>query len=411
MYKDDQDKVGLAAADLERFVLTHGQSLLRITRSYCSSAADAEDAYQRALELMFTRAPKDADDSHLFAWACKVAKNESLMIARKGKRSTPTDFDEFADAFESELPTPEDALLDEEFLGQGREVLSQLRPDQVRCLLLRAEELDYPEICKQTGFSYAKVNRLLSEGRKTMRSRHEMLVTGTECRKLEESFSAYVDGVADAATVSAIEMHLTNCLGCKATVRDYREAPDRVASWLPLGILAATSSGGGFFSRVGDQFQSAYASAQERLFGHVASGQQASEYATAKKIAALAAIGGSLIVGGAAVERNLDGDGGTKPAEATAPSFTRPASLVDPVDLTARERRAARAAAARRARAADDSDVVSTSGRTPRENLVSTPATDQRVPADQAGYAADPADAPPAGAENDDAPVNDGMGP
>jgi RNA polymerase sigma factor (sigma-70 family) len=412
MYKDETPRDGLNASLAEQFVIEHGNAVLRVARSYCNSAQDADDAYQRTIELMMVKAPAGLSNQQLFSWACTVAKNESLMQARGRRLSVVTDFDEIADALESDLPTPDAVYEDDELLHQGREVLSQLRPDQARCLLLRADDMSYPEICEKTGFSYAKVNRLLSEGRQAMRHRHEMLVSGNDCRRFENVISPYADGEADPATVLAFEMHLEHCMGCKATLRDYRGTADRVAGVMPIGLLAAAAGGRGIFGRIGDQFQSIYSSLQERLFGHAAAGQHSFEIATAKKIAAVAAIGGSLVVGGAAIEKHNNSaapNSGTDPSAAIVGT----SHLVDDVKLSSAERKRARSAELKRklrAKAATDNDLVA-SQKDGSDSVSTAPAQDTAVAQDQADYAADPADQSPAGSDNAQAPSNAGTGP
>jgi RNA polymerase sigma factor (sigma-70 family) len=411
MYKDETPRDGLSASLVEQFVIEHGNAVLRVARSYCNSAQDADDAYQRTIELMMVKAPAGLSGQQLFSWACTVAKNESLMQARGRRLSVVTDFDEIADALESDMPTPDAVYEDDELLGQGREVLSQLRPDQARCLLLRADDMSYPEICEKTGFSYAKVNRLLSEGRQAMRHRHEMLVSGNECRRFEEVISPYADGEADPATVLAFEMHLEHCMGCKATLRDYRSTADRVAGVLPIGLLAAATGGRNIFGRIGDQFQSIYSSLQERLFGHAATGQHSFEIATAKKVAAIAAIGGSLIVGGAAIEQHND-DAAPKVNSNPPAAIVGTSHLVDSVKLSNAERKRANASdrKKRRVKAANDNDLVA-SQKDGSDSVTTTPAPDSAVEQDQADYAADPADAAPAGSDNAVTPTNAGVGP
>lgn len=414
MYKDETPRNGLSPDLAEKFVIEHGNAVLRVARSYCSSAQDADDAYQRTVEILMTKAPEGVSGAQLFSWACTVAKNEALMESRGRRLSVATDFDEIADALESDLPTPDERLEADELLGQGREVLAQLRPDQTRCLLLRADDLSYPEICEKTGFSYAKVNRLLSEGRQALRHRHEMLVSGNECRRFEDVISPYADGQAEPEIARALELHLEHCMGCRATLRDYNGAADRVAGVLPIGILATLTGERGIFERIADYCQSVYATVQERLFGQVAAGQQTAEMATAKKIVVVAAVGGSLIAGGAAIENNARDS--VPKAAPPASSPASPSQLVDAVNLTRAERERARAQArvrtraARRARAANDSDLIA-SEKDGRDSVTTAPIQDSPVAHDQAGYAADPADQAPAGSDNAKAPTNAGLEP
>ena len=44
-----------------------------------------------------------------------------------------------------------------ERLSQSAEALSRLKPQEVRCLVLRAQGLSYREICNATGFTYTNL--------------------------------------------------------------------------------------------------------------------------------------------------------------------------------------------------------------------------------------------------------------
>ena len=49
--------------------------------------------------------------------------------------------------------------------------MRRLKPQEVRCLLLKAEGYSYNEICRITGWTYTKVNRCLTEGRRAFLDR------------------------------------------------------------------------------------------------------------------------------------------------------------------------------------------------------------------------------------------------
>ena len=142
----------------------HSAGLLATARRYSASPEDAEDAYQRGVEILLTKAPTTTE-AELLPWLKTVLKHEAFAVSKASGRAVPA---EEALAFQ----TDERAWTDEraeryERLRVGAEAMAGLKPQEIRCLLLRAEGLSYQEICAATGFSYTKVNRCLTEGRRT----------------------------------------------------------------------------------------------------------------------------------------------------------------------------------------------------------------------------------------------------
>lgn len=289
---------------VDSFVKTHGVTLLAAARRLSQSAADADDAYQRTLEVLLTKGP-GAEDTNLLAWSLTVLKNEVLMERRRSAHLIPN-ADEYLAAQSSggDLATHvEEAESDAKKL----EVLKQVEPNQIRCLLLKADGLSYNEIESVTGYSYAKVNRLLSEGRSAMRDRLQRIDSGAECRRFTGLLSLLADGEMRVSDRADLEDHLQNCGYCQATLRDYVTAPSRAAELVPVGFISADQgfASEGWFHRAADSIQSAFLTVQERLVGHAASIQVAGEASVAKKVTAVVAISGSLVAGGAAIERQV----------------------------------------------------------------------------------------------------------
>src|SRR5205085_12536027 len=83
-----------------------------------------------------------------------------------------------------------------ERLRVGAEAMAGLKPQEIRCLLLKAEGLSYQEICAATGFSYTKVNRCLTEGRRAFLKRVAGIQSGAECERLSPLISKVADGEA-----------------------------------------------------------------------------------------------------------------------------------------------------------------------------------------------------------------------
>ena len=204
---------------------------------------------------------------------------------------------------------PEEQAERLERLQIGAEALGRLKPQEIRCLLLLAEGHSYAEICAITGFSYTKVNRCLSEGRRAFLRRVEGIESGAECERLAPLLSALADGEATAKDMAALRPHLRTCLSCRAALRDAREVPARVAALAPIGLLAgghASGSGAGWLGAI----RSAGDWLNERLTSLLLRGQEMVETASSHKLAAAAASAAALGGGGiATVEVGTDHGG------------------------------------------------------------------------------------------------------
>jgi RNA polymerase sigma factor (sigma-70 family) len=213
-----------AAALVER----HSLQLIATARRYSLSAEDAEDAFQRGLEILLTRAPSLAENE-LVPWMKTVVKHEAFSIRKARQRAELAGDPELAGGH---VPGTHEQAERLERLRVGVEALGRLKPQEVRCLVLRAEGYSYKQICDETGFSYTKVNRCLTEGRRSFLDRVRGIESGAECARLEPALSRFVDGEASADDLLVLRPHLRSCLACRARLRDYRQ----VAAFLPLVV-------------------------------------------------------------------------------------------------------------------------------------------------------------------------------
>src|SRR3954469_5995517 len=78
--------------ELERAALDllqrRGAEILPPAPACSASADDAEDAYQRALETLITKAPTTAEDE-LVPWLKTVVKHEAFSMRRQRERAAP----------------------------------------------------------------------------------------------------------------------------------------------------------------------------------------------------------------------------------------------------------------------------------------------------------------------------------
>ena len=317
----DEAALGLASR--------HRAQILATARRYAATPEDAEDAYQRGLEILLTKAPTTREEE-LIPWLKTVVKHEAFALRRQRDRHSPvTD-----DGHLSDRPTPAAITHDQaerlEKLSQGAEALRRLKPHEIRALVLKAEGYSYREICELTGWSYTKVNRLLTEGRQAFLRRVAAIQGGGECERLAPLLSALADGEASAEQLSVLRPHMRTCLACRAALKEFRAVPAKVAGLLPSAELA---NGDG---RVRGFIESAVANAQDRLQSAFGTAQQkadtalgavqhktaalserahaAAELAVGQKLAAVAASAAALAGGGTAVD-HLANHGGARSAQ------------------------------------------------------------------------------------------------
>jgi RNA polymerase sigma factor (sigma-70 family) len=389
------------AVDFSDFIERNGNELLATARRNSSVAADADDAYQRSLIILLTKAP-ELPENELMAWMHTVVRNEALQMTRSHVKLVDAEFEEISASWVSDVGDPESRLVDRETYAFDREALGEIRPDQARCLLLRADGRDYPEICEVTGFSYAKVNRLLSEGRKAMRTHVGMIESGAECLRFEPILSAMADGVASEFDKKAADRHLENCQNCRATLRDYTMTARDLAAILPVGVAATHVHG---IARAGNWFQSLYESVQARIAGNGQGVQNGAEVAMAKKAIAVVAITVSVAGGGLAIKHATSDSGPAAKPNSAAPRALSPAALTNASAKRAHDARVKRARERRANAAADRAVPVADTARRVQSDPA-TPAADALGDgtAGDTQAAADPADQAPA-----NAPATDGQ--
>jgi RNA polymerase sigma factor (sigma-70 family) len=146
-------------------------ALRRTARRYSLCADDAEDAYQRAVEILLTKS-HPADPWHLAAWMQVVTRREALAVRRSRERLLGPGADDHGDGLDriaSDRPDPQERLERREQFTDAIRLLLQLKPQERTALVLQAHGYSYAEIRQLCGWTYTKVNRCLAEGRARLR--------------------------------------------------------------------------------------------------------------------------------------------------------------------------------------------------------------------------------------------------
>jgi RNA polymerase sigma factor (sigma-70 family) len=238
-------KAGRKRAAVE-LIAREDAELRQTARRYSLCSEDAEDAYQRALEILLVKAPSDRP-RELIRWTKTVVKHEALAIRRNRERllgtAAPTgegDLEDPIARIAASADGPGERLERREQVARSREALRALKPAELRSLTLLAAGYSYAEIGAITGFSQTKVNRCLAEGRERFRRLLTRSEDGTRCGELAPLLSAYCDDEAGAEDKAIVREHLRACASCRATMRAYRATPAAVAAVAPALPVSRT---------------------------------------------------------------------------------------------------------------------------------------------------------------------------
>jgi RNA polymerase sigma factor (sigma-70 family) len=158
-------------------LLARHERAFRRTALRCSLCpADAEDAYQRAIEILLTKAPQ-VEPRRLVGWMHVVTWHEALAVRRTRERLLGTPAiasaegdDDPLSLLPCERPGPAERAERRERFELAARSLAALKPQQRLAIVLQACGYSYAEIAAACGWTYTKVNRCLAEGRARLRA-------------------------------------------------------------------------------------------------------------------------------------------------------------------------------------------------------------------------------------------------
>lgn len=207
----------------------HERTLLRVARQASLCDDDAHDAYQRALEI-FLRRVDTVDPATELAWLRVVVRHEAMAIRRSRSETVAGEELEIDDFVPDGGRDVEEVIAAGERVRRSAEALRALKPDEAEALMLKAHGLSYAEIGERCGWSYTKVNRAITEGRRRFMAAYEEIESGEECERFAPIVEALATGKATARQVLSIRPHIRHCAACKAAVRDLHLSRLRRAS-------------------------------------------------------------------------------------------------------------------------------------------------------------------------------------
>ena len=163
-----EDRPGLATSELDQEVVRlyreHAAALSRYAASFAQNQDSARDAVQEAFLRYFVERRYGRIIGNPRAWLYHVLRNYLLDWNRRVNQREV--IAENLDHMQSGQQNPERILQSSEIARELRSVLSER---EFECLRLRAEGLDYAEICSVMGIRIGTVGALLSRVQKKIR--------------------------------------------------------------------------------------------------------------------------------------------------------------------------------------------------------------------------------------------------
>ncbi|MDX6553837.1 MAG: hypothetical protein QOD86_32 [Miltoncostaeaceae bacterium] len=215
--------------------------LIRFAARYTRSLPDAEDAYQRAMEIALTKAPV-TDPRPFLSWLHTVLKHEAIAVARARRREGPALEDDVASAFAevAEGGIGPDAVVEwRDRYRAMQDALGGLTEAQRVCLMLQSAGASYARIGELTGYSTRKIERSVLEGRRNLHQWEVGLEAGDVCAGLLPVIDRVAAGEADAAETRSVRRHLRHCHPCRALMRSRRESREWLAALVPVALVGS----------------------------------------------------------------------------------------------------------------------------------------------------------------------------
>jgi RNA polymerase sigma factor (sigma-70 family) len=218
--------------------------LLRYAARFAPSLEDAEDAYQRGMEVALTKGPVGPPEEFL-AWLHVVIRNEATTLARRRGRETPAgdDIVTAVDQRGSEAREPSAVAEWRDRYRTLQDAMTSLTEAERVCLLLRTAGVSRAEIGTMTGYTDRKVERSIVKARKRLHAWHLDLAKGERCVKLQEALERVADREADSRERKAVSKHVRHCGHCRATLRARRQTNAGITVLVPVALVGVGAAG------------------------------------------------------------------------------------------------------------------------------------------------------------------------
>jgi RNA polymerase sigma factor (sigma-70 family) len=222
VYSPPPDETATRFGPALAVLAAHERAFRRTARRHSLCADDADDAYQRAVEILLVKGPLD-DPARLAPWMHTVTKHEAIAVRRARERMLGGSARAGVDSQPLELvpgdrPGPVECTERAERVARSAEALAGLKPQERRALALKAEGYSYVEIRELTGWSYTKVNRCMAEGRKRFLELFGAIEEGRRCEEIAPALASLGTGSLNG-DAEGVRRHLRSCPRCRADAK------------------------------------------------------------------------------------------------------------------------------------------------------------------------------------------------
>ncbi len=220
--------------------------LLRYAARFAPSLEDAEDAYQRSMEIALTKGPV-VEQREFIAWLHVVLRNEATTLARCRSREAPADAEVVTAAVDRATGQQDQPAAVAEWKERYRtlqDAMTTLNAAERICLLLRTAGVSRAEIGSMTGYTERKVERSIVRGRKRLHAWHLDLASGEKCVTMRPQLELVADEEGNGADRRHVSRHVRHCAHCRATLRARRQSNAGLLALVPVAIIATTGVAG-----------------------------------------------------------------------------------------------------------------------------------------------------------------------
>ena len=221
--------------------MTWAPGLIRFAARYTVSIEDAEDAYQRAMEIALTRAPV-AEPEAFVRWLHTIIRREAAALTRTRRHEEPQPPEALDETLASEAVTvagPDAVAEWRERYRSLQDAWTTLTDAQKICVLLRSHGVSRTEIQEMTGFSERKVRKATEEGRARLNEWEVRMSSGQECATAAEIIDRTIDQSATRNQRRRLERHIKHCRSCRASFRARHEQTVLLGSLVPPVLVGA----------------------------------------------------------------------------------------------------------------------------------------------------------------------------
>lgn len=219
--------------------------LLRYAARFSPTMEDAEDAYQRGMEIALTRGPT-GDLQQFIAWLQVVIRNEATSISRRRVHESPAGEGVITNAIDSRTAADSapDAVAEwRERYRTLQDAMTSLSDAERVCLLLRTAGVSRAEIRALTGFTDRKVERCIVQGRQRLNAWHIDLSSGERCARIRPALEHVADREATGSERRSVSRHVRHCGICRSTLRARRESNAGLVILVPVALMGTAMLG------------------------------------------------------------------------------------------------------------------------------------------------------------------------